>query len=166
MKKVLVLGMVLVLCLAVVGVGYAGWVKNLDIEGTVNTGNVELVITELGSSDNEADGKDVSWITCEVIGDILFVDVTNAYPCITYVNEFLITSTGTVPMHIEIVTLSDVPAWAEVSVVLDGTLPIQLHEGGCVTGRVIVHLLNPAPQGEVLTFSATINAIQYNETLL
>ena len=166
MKKVFAIGMVLVLCLAVLGVGYAGWVKDLQIEGIVNTGSCDLVMVEVGGSDNEAPDKDVSGIECYVMDDILWVQVSNAYPCITYVNEFEILSTGTVPMHIEIVTLSDIPEWAEVSVVLDGQLPIQLHEGDSVRGRVIVHLLNSAPQTSMLQFSATINAIQYNETLL
>jgi hypothetical protein len=42
MKKITILALVLVLCLASLGVGYAKWTDEIIIHGTVETGSVEL----------------------------------------------------------------------------------------------------------------------------
>lgn len=44
MKKITLLAMVLVLCLAAIGVGYAKWTDTIHLEGTVDTGDVSLEI--------------------------------------------------------------------------------------------------------------------------
>lgn len=50
MKKILVLVMVLVLCLTAVGIGYAGWTDQIDIVGTVSTGNVDASLQQMSGS--------------------------------------------------------------------------------------------------------------------
>jgi hypothetical protein len=51
MKKVSILAMVLVLCLAAVGIGYAGWTDKVNIDGTLTTGNLDIVLEELSGTD-------------------------------------------------------------------------------------------------------------------
>ncbi|MFC2068066.1 hypothetical protein ACFLTP_03530 [Chloroflexota bacterium] len=50
MKKLGFILMALVLSLGVLGVGYAGWTDNIFINGTVNTGNVELELYEFSDT--------------------------------------------------------------------------------------------------------------------
>lgn len=185
MKKILILGMVLVLALSAVGAGYATWSKDLYVNGTVVTGNVAAVIVETGESDDET--KDVSSISCEVIGDMLYVDVLNAYPGVTYTNSFTVTSTGSVPVH---VYLQDVVepgigvhasySWAVMGLVEDpqypgqyipglvpATLPVQLHEGDVLYGLITVtvdqgYLEEGDNMGQSTGFSSTIYCVQYN----
>ncbi len=44
MKKITILAMVLVLCLGAIGVGYAAWTDEVQIDGTVTTGSVDLEV--------------------------------------------------------------------------------------------------------------------------
>jgi len=55
-RKLSVICLLLTLCLAVIGVGYASWSKNLYIQGTVSTGDVDIdfVSSTVVISDNEA----------------------------------------------------------------------------------------------------------------
>jgi len=46
MKKIGLLALALVLALGALGVGYAAWTDTVTIEGTVNTGTVDLVVEE------------------------------------------------------------------------------------------------------------------------
>ena len=50
-KKIGIVVMSLVLCLALVGVGYAKWSDTVDINGTVNTGTVEVGILNVETND-------------------------------------------------------------------------------------------------------------------
>jgi len=51
MKKLGMISMVLVLCLAVIGAGYAKWTSSVHIDGIVETGNVEIGIVDIGVDD-------------------------------------------------------------------------------------------------------------------
>ena len=167
MKKVTILGMVLVLCLAVVGIGYAHWTKDLFIQGTVETGTLDAVWGEIGGFDTEPAEKDVSRIECTANDDTLLVQVFNAYPCITYTNEAYIQNTGSIPLHIDIVTLTNDYPWLEITLGdLEGTLPIQVHPGERIPVVITVHLANDAPQLSVVDFSVEINTVNWNESLV
>ncbi|MCD6391565.1 MAG: hypothetical protein J7L92_06220, partial [Dehalococcoidia bacterium] len=50
MKKIGLLSLALVLALGTLGVGFAMWQDTVTIEGTVNTGSVDLDIEELSST--------------------------------------------------------------------------------------------------------------------
>jgi len=178
MKKVTLLGMVLVLCLAAVGIGYAGWVKDLDINGTVNTGTYDVVFEEAGGWDTEATDKNVSEIQCVIDAEgVLQVTLIDAYPCIDYYNEVDIHCVGTVPAHIYAYEISETPLWLEVELLMydeAGNLvplvlqpAVQIHY--CETFAVVVHvhLTNDAPEdlggATAETFTAKIFTGQYNE---
>jgi hypothetical protein len=44
MKRITILALVLVLCLGAIGVGYANWTDEIDINGDVETGTVDLSV--------------------------------------------------------------------------------------------------------------------------
>ncbi len=44
MRKITILALVLVLCLGAIGVGYASWTDEIDINGDVETGTVDLEV--------------------------------------------------------------------------------------------------------------------------
>ena len=165
MKKIIILSLALILALAVVGVGYAGWFATLVVNGTVNTGSLDASIVEMGGYDTEPTEKNVSGITCEVIDGVLIVTVTNAYPSITYTNEFVVTNTGTIPLHIYDVILGSVPADVDITVEVDGMSGgyVQLHTGESASGRVTVHLQQTAAENDTICFSATIECCNWNE---
>ena len=117
MKKIGLIGMVLVLCLALVGVGYATWQKTLDITGTVSTGNIDWVVSEYCDT-IDGDDKDVSTLVCTVVGDQLTVTIGNAYPCVTYTNIFAIHHVGSVPVHVYLQNVDAGPSWLGGSIVL------------------------------------------------
>jgi len=184
MKKIGLLGMVLVLCLAAVGAGYAMWSETLNISGTVGTGNVDVEWSLHGFGDNEDEGKDVSSVNAEILNvgvkdqETLNVTVTNAYPCITYTVLFDITSTGSVPVHLTDFSVNSgtLPAEA-IDITLLGEdelgypIPIpnssvQLHDGDSVNGILTIHLTNEMglEQLDSYTIAISVMAHQYNET--
>ena len=125
MAKPLILALVLVLCLAVVGVGYAAvWGNDVYVEGTVTTGNAVIEWAATTCSDNDQDpgyGDVECAITSGNTGfqnDVLTITITNAYPGYeAYINTGL-HNTGTVPATVGPIIPTAVPAGIEV--VLDG----------------------------------------------
>jgi hypothetical protein len=170
MRKVGIWGLVLVLCLAVVGIGYATWEKNLEIDGTVGTGILSAEWEEVDAWDTEPDGKDVSNITCEAgpaDPQILILEVTNAYPCIDYYNKVDIRNTGTIPLDvIEIVLNNPSSAYLTVELLDENLeeldLPAQVEPDEALTVVIHLHLEQAAPQGESMTLSATVFTAQWN----
>lgn len=162
MKKIGLICLALVLALGTIGVGFATWIDVLYIEGTVNTGTVDVELSEGVASDDEV--KDwVSGITCTVTGDTLFVTVTNAYPCITYSNTFDVHMLGSVPVILsQSIDLTGVPAGAVISVTgIDG---VQLdYPSDEAWGLITVHIDNIVPQSSSFSFTVTITATQYNK---
>jgi hypothetical protein len=172
MRKVGIWGLVLVLCLAVVGIGYATWEKNLEIDGTVGTGILDAQWEEVMAWDTDDDvpGKDVSDIMCEADPadpQILILTVTNAYPCIDYYNMVDIVNTGTIPLDvIEIVLNNPSSAYLTVELLDENLepleLPAQVEPDEALTVVIHLHLEQAAPQGESMTLSATVFTAQWN----
>ncbi|MEM2363356.1 MAG: hypothetical protein QXQ20_06650, partial [Candidatus Nezhaarchaeales archaeon] len=88
----------LLVVMLVLGVSYALWSANLYVSGVVNTGTLSVAIEAGDGYDNEPEEKDVSCISAYVEGDTMYVTINNAYPCITYTQEFNVTNTGTIPV--------------------------------------------------------------------
>ncbi|RLI26052.1 hypothetical protein DRO58_05860 [Candidatus Bathyarchaeota archaeon] len=87
--------------LSVLGVAYAHWSETLTINGTVDTGKLELELS-CTCSDNDDAEKDVAEITCTVTDledepDSVTITITNAYPCYTVYITFDVENVGTVP---------------------------------------------------------------------
>jgi hypothetical protein len=114
MKKprfpVMLIALLLMLFLAILGVGYGMWSKMLTINGTVHTGEVNVEWFDCWCMDMGLDPKgppddlkDVGTTTCvidEVDPSIIHVSVLNAYP--SYYNDCKVSfmNTGTVPVVI------------------------------------------------------------------
>ena len=172
MKRAMGMFVALIMALGMTGVVYATWSETLYINGTVNTGNVSIKVTKVECSDDEADGKDYSNITCCVEGEenpILNVVVTDAYPCITYTCTFTITNDGTVPVKLKLGDITKTfPTGGNadditVTVTLAGDEPYQTHPNESITGTITVHVEESAQESATYGFSMSILAWQWNK---
>ena len=150
-----VLCITLLLALCVTGVGYAAWTDEVSIQGTANLGYVEVVLSPGACSDPE--------ITCSVSAPHTLEVTLTAAPPGTYTCGFTITNTGTIPVKIQSIAISDVPAGAAVSVsgVAEGT---QIEQAGVFPdsfdGAVIV-TVQESCEG-TFSFSVAFSFVQWN----
>lgn len=165
MKKVLIVGMVLVLALAAIGVGYSHWTKDAYIEGVVNTGTFDLEISQGDPFDNEQI-KDVGWGWCDVVAqDTVILNVENAYPSYMATFPIDIHCLGSVPLHVNQI-LVDADPYLDVRVMYQGRditdgIPdfIQLHECDSAWFDVQIHVLQNHPvTGELCPEGAQFGA--------
>jgi hypothetical protein len=99
-----------------------------------------------------------------IIENILFVDVYNAYPCVTYWVDFDIHSIGTIPVHVgEIVIDWDGIPEVAVEYGLDWYGPCQLHYDEHGYGRLYFHFDNTAEELAEYGFKGVVTCGQYNE---
>lgn len=158
-----------VMALAGVGASSALWFENLVIDGTVNTGNVDVEWSLEKFYDSEIAGKDVSSVTATIDGNTMTVTVTNAYPCIWYYVDFDIHCVGSIPVHFTafVWDMTNMPAGATVTITpTKGCDPIevtQLHTCEYWYGTLAIHLDNTAAELTQYTFTITLMAHQYNE---
>ncbi|MEM0233417.1 MAG: hypothetical protein QXL22_05300 [Candidatus Nezhaarchaeales archaeon] len=151
----------LLVVMLVLGVSYALWSANLYVSGVVNTGTLSVAIEAGDGYDTEPEEKDVSCISAYVEGDTMYVTINNAYPCITYTQEFNVTNTGTIPVIVQSITFEgNASEWVTVSGISVGD---QIEPEEEVMCYLIVHLDNSAEQGETYTFTVTILFVQWNE---
>ena len=161
----MLLSMVLVLCLAVAGIGYAHWTKTLYVDGTVETGTFGVEWSQYDATDNE-DLKDVGKASCYIIGNTVHLEILNAYPSYTATFNLDIHCTGSVPAHINSVDVVGGP-FLDVQVIGIQEC-MQLHYCDEIPVTVIIHVLQEdaagalCPQDALLTCSATIVADQFN----
>ena len=192
-KKALPVGtmfLVLVIALAVLGVGYALWSETLTISGTVQTGEVDVEfsthpveecidINGVLTCPEPLEKADAANCTVEFLGgetdpngdngaNLLQVTVTGMYPSYHCKVGFDVTSTGNVPVHVWLPEATgDIPAWVATNFedcYLDG---VQLHQGDS-TGlcTMDIHFTNdqaPPENSGPITFGWTILATQFNE---
>jgi len=162
--KIGIVFLVLVMALGTLGIGYAMWDKTLHTVGSVNTGEVDAIFTTATcTEDPEADGKDVG--SCSVVGagtQTLTITITNGYPCYGCTVDFTIDNVGTVPVKVQSLDLSGVPAeitvtWTTV------TVGDQIEPGGSAPGDIHIHVEQEAGELASYTFSAKIYLVQWNE---
>lgn len=166
--KIGVIFLVSVMALAGASAGYALWSEDLTIDGTINTGTVDVEWQNIEAYDNQIDTKkDASSVTAIPDDNTLVVTLTDAYPCITYTVEFDLVCVGTIPVHF---TGWDIdygncdPSWIIITDSIDYRQGgPQLHQDESVSGKLTIHLDNSAEQGAVYTFEMTAVAGQYNE---
>ena len=160
MKKIGILALALVLALGSLGVGYALWFETLFIEGTVNTGSLDAEWSVGTPYDDET--KEYSGATAEIVGNTLFVTVTNAYPCITYTIPIDITNNGTIPFHICPIYCNGVSTFPGTILITDLSSN-QVHPNSSVWGSITIHMDNTADMLATYTFSCWLDVVQYNE---
>ena len=130
MKKIGLLCLVLVFALGSLGIGYAAWTDTLYIDGTVNTGDVDIDIGKVSSTwvykilgthetvvvhdwgsvaptppaDSELIASAVAEITSD---DLVTVTLTNLFPSVDFKVDFLLHYDGSIPA--KFVVDSDLP---------------------------------------------------------
>jgi hypothetical protein len=168
MKKLALIALALVVALGGLGVGHALWFDYLYVDGYVYTGyiGVEWSIEDWWDDED----KDFSSISPWIIDDTLYIDIYNAYPCVTYTVMFDLHCTGTVPVHFTTPYMwGDLPPGEITFMVYDqaGVLipldQLQLHPGETVYGYLTVHLNNEAIQDYWYWFYIDFMYHQYNE---
>jgi hypothetical protein len=168
--------------LAVVMVGFAMWSKTLVVQGSVETGEVDMTFSNFSCSDipgqpDLGQDKDVGSATCTLQdtdgdgdGDVLQISVDNAYPGYQLmINNITIRSTGNVPIHITSTELSYNSN--PLALVLEGfwtdnnMVCTQLHQGQEISGNMWLHVTQQAEQNAVYHFRVDIEAAQWNEAI-
>jgi predicted ribosomally synthesized peptide with SipW-like signal peptide len=191
-KKALPVGtmfLVLVIALAAIGVGYALWSETLTIQGTVQTGEVDVEFSQYPVEEcidiqgvltcpeppEKADAANctVAWSNTSTDpndngANLLQITVTGMYPSYHCKVGFDVTSTGNVPVHVWLPEpAGDIPDWVATN--FEDCYPngVQLHQGES-TGKctVDIHFTNdqaPPENSGPITFGWTILATQFNE---
>ena len=132
-KKTSTVFAILMIALTLVGVTYACWNKTLTINGDVNTGKVDVIITSVGTDDEPGHvphalppgahtGNDPGYIkdvaSCvatldiqtDPSGETLKINITNGYPCYHCSVHFTVTNIGTVPVKYNGSEITGAPA--------------------------------------------------------
>ncbi len=156
---------VLTIALMLVGTSYAMWYKTLTINGTIKTGYVDAIFTNVNPYDDEIPEKDVSNVTAVLSQDAETMNVTlaNAYPCINYTVEFDILNTGSIPVIINAINGVPIEACYTVGGNFTNAIGVQLHPGESVHAVMTIHLTNDCAQNSTYSFIITIIAVQWNE---
>jgi predicted ribosomally synthesized peptide with SipW-like signal peptide len=192
-RKTLPIGTIfilLVIALALVGVGYAFWSETLTISGTVTTGEVdvqfstyepvECVDTQAGLCQPEPSEKaaaancTVAWLGPDADSngdsgyDQMAVTVTGMYPGYHCKVSFDVTSTGNVPVHVELPKpVGVIPVWVATNFVSCYTNNVQLEQdqstGVCTLDIAFTNATAPDENSGPYTFGWTILAKQWNE---
>jgi len=187
-----VLGLLLVLALASLGIGYALWSDVLQITGIVHTGEVEAHMSLGDVIEEEAEGKDVA--TCyaelregplETDGDRgpdrVFVRIDNGYPSYVCQVPIDVTNAGTIPIKVERPQLANIynegtGPWgsgAPVTAEMEGCWvePLQLHPGESSNMdkyypncRIWIHIEQNAAENALYEFVGEFLAWQWNES--
>ncbi len=178
--KAYVFGLALlgVMLASVVG-AYSMWSETLTISGTVDTGEVKVVIANYTCSDTGADpqvpdagfsnseGKDVA--SCEITpvsedGSVVGLQVTidNAYPGYEAAITASIQNVGTIPVKLLSATI-DNPNEGIINVTLTHPEDTQMHPGDVHDYTITVDVSQSAEERASYSFEVTLVFAQWNE---
>lgn len=108
MKKVKFFALALMLVLGLVGGAYAAWTDAVTIEGTVETGDIDLEFQSASVKEQYADNAGVATFSVTIPGGdpkSLKIDIGNAYPDYWAEAQFNIKNEGTVPVKVSKITV-------------------------------------------------------------
>jgi len=164
--------MLLVLALASLGIGYGLWSKILFINGTVETGNVDVELS-LGDVWENDHGKDVGTCFAELLmidgatqPNKLHVEVGNGYPSYECFVEFDVHQKGSIPVLVYQPIFTVLPPAAEVTVSLMNCYadPTQLDfPSETAWCTLYIHVEQDAIQSHMYSFEGTIEARAFND---
>ena len=168
--KIATICLVLVLCLAAIGVGYGHWTETLNIQGTVGTGEMSVGFLNAVASDNEdALGLDNVGLTnvtlCDMDGDgvneLMQVDLSEGYFCYEGTVTFDVKNHGTVPAKVTAIDITE-PAGGELEVAVDGIAVGSVIDGGAsLACELTAHIAaNGTGSGG---FTVNIEFVNWNE---
>jgi hypothetical protein len=118
----------LVLALGSLGIGFSQWSETLTMDPPINTGYLELKLTDTFYTDNEPPGPDVGTVECIQTGGGPELDFTelevrlnNVYPGYEAQINLCIKNTGTIPIRVELCCFTinmgpDYPGWAHLDI--------------------------------------------------
>jgi len=158
-SKITVLFIASIIALAGIGTAYAHWEQTIYIDGTVETGDMEVIIVPGSPSDTD-NGIDPNYDK-DVADTIIVIDpnnphrailtITNAYPCYEVYWHMTLRNIGTIPVKLQSIVVDNpgdpcitVEAWDGIGRQLDpiswGGSPSNYQED--VSGRVHVKAWN------------------------
>ncbi len=178
-SKTLAMVLVAVLCLAVLGVGFAKCSDVMASAGTVNTCEFSLEFTDCTctdppGTDDPGYTEDIGYCQCMPVDsdsdgddDMVQIRVTNAYPRYWCDFEITVRNNGTIPAKItevlvnepdpEAIELNGEGFWSGPGLV--GTV---LDPGETTQASFSLHILQQISQGKTYNFSIQIEAVQDN----
>jgi hypothetical protein len=182
------LGLILVLALASVGVAYGAWTQTLSLNGVAATGNINMqfwtgddflgataptgqpntwlthdneTTTEVGACTSASNGKSTT----------VTINMTNAYPgyeCYVWVGPL---DNGTVPVKLDRPTFASMPSWVEAIYAPNGPNPddadfcyedgYALNPGFGQQCKITFKVTDAAPQEANATFTGSVAVTQH-----
>jgi hypothetical protein len=104
MKRIGLILLVLVFALGAMGAGYAYWSQSLNINGSVDTGELAVTFTSVASDDpalhEEIVGYDAASTVITNTSDTVTFTVTNAYPGYSSGATITVHNAGTIPVKL------------------------------------------------------------------
>jgi hypothetical protein len=168
MKKIGLICLVLVLAVGALGVSYALWSDSLFLEGTVETGEVEVCIVSIASDDVGIDpghNKDVGWVETQIVDcNTATITIHDGYPCYETYIHFTSAIGGTIPVILEEINITN-PGDPCITVDAWDSLGEQRHPGERADNTIYVHVEQCADQGATYTFTVEFYYVQYNESI-
>jgi predicted ribosomally synthesized peptide with SipW-like signal peptide len=176
--------MVLVIALALLGVGYALWSDTLEVDGTVHTGEVDMAFSPCATNDEGVDPgyeKDVASCDCALRAgdrgdgngdngpDGLTIRIENGYPSYSCEVSYDMTNIGSIPVHLYSVTEEYDAASLDYAqnCVDEGEAAVgpgyQLHPGEHVYCTIGLHVRQEAEENATYTLHKEYWWGQYNE---
>ena len=172
MKKIALICLALVVALGTLGVGFALWSDWLYIDGYVETGYIGAEWSIEYFYDNE-EKPEVSYVEAYLISPtLMYIDIYNAYPSVTYTVGWDIHNTGSIPIHFDTpwIDYGNLPATTDFTFVawnaaggLVDLYGYQLHPCEYLYGELTIHLSNDAVQNSSYQFYIDLQYGQYNE---
>lgn len=154
-RRSTLISLVAVIALLGLGIGYAAWTDDIEVNGTVNTGNLDQG-WESSSVQGEVDPLNVGECAPSVAsaGDkTMTVTITDAYPGYSCTFNGLIRQNGTIPGILNTATVDNHnPGVLTVSACHNLTLPIQIGADRTCRSTVTFDSSNNAHQNSVFTF--------------
>jgi len=166
----------LALCLSITGAAFAHWEKVVTIDGTVTTGNLDLVIVSAADDDAGIDPgytKNVADTTIVIDPDDsqkAIITITNGYPSYEVYWHVTVKNVGTIPAALQAINTTapeciNVTAWDGLREQIDpeswGGAPDQYQKN--YSGRI--HVEQCAEQNTTYVFTVEFVFWNWNEVI-
>jgi len=171
LTRIGIISLVLTLCLAGVGVVYAHWTQTLEIEGTVETGVLDVEFLQCGVteiSDPLGTGETtVDCINTDGDGDLdaMLINMSNVTVCYTVEIDFDVHNNGSVPLVIDaiVVTMDQTSQGDDAFDIQLQGIAIGDEINPCDSKPCILRIHVLAEEVGCYGFFITIEAVNWNE---
>lgn len=166
MKKTKLIALTMVVALMMVGAGYAAWTDSTQVQGIVNTGNLDVYFVDRDNNlEVETDANMSGSIKYEKLGNEVnnkaIVTVNDVYPGSEFTVNLQILNNGTMPVKLDQGSVQDViNAWGILSPYITCNMTLG-------NGNSINPINTPINPDDVLNISFEFKVpIELNETTL